>query len=105
LFFFFLSLFFSFFVALGFEFRASTLSHSTSPVFVLGFGFFQDGGLANYLPRLALNHDPPEFCLLSSLDYRCEPPMPGFAIYFCFVLTNQYSTDIFPSVENRFACP
>jgi hypothetical protein len=27
----------------------------------------------NYLPRLALNHDPPGLCLLSSWDYRREP--------------------------------
>jgi hypothetical protein len=30
----------------------------------------------NYLSGLASNHDPPDFCLLSSLDYRCEPPVP-----------------------------
>jgi hypothetical protein len=28
--------------------------------------------LTNYLPRLASNHHPPDFCLLSSWDYRCE---------------------------------
>jgi hypothetical protein len=26
---------------------------------------------------LALNHNPPNLCLLSNLDYRCEPPVPG----------------------------
>jgi hypothetical protein len=24
---------------------------------------------------LALNHDPPDLCLLRSWDYRCEPPV------------------------------
>jgi hypothetical protein len=28
----------------------------------------------NYLPGLALNCDPSDFCLLSSWDYRHEPP-------------------------------
>jgi hypothetical protein len=32
------------------------------------------GGLASFLPGLALNCDPPNFYLLSSWDYRCEPP-------------------------------
>jgi hypothetical protein len=27
----------------------------------------------NYLPTLASNHDPPDFCLLSSKDYRRDP--------------------------------
>jgi hypothetical protein len=35
--FFFFSFFFFFFVVLGFELRAHTLSHSTSPFFVMGF--------------------------------------------------------------------
>jgi hypothetical protein len=26
----------------------------------------------NYLPRMPLNCDPPDLCLLSSWDYRCE---------------------------------
>jgi hypothetical protein len=30
-------------------------------------------GLENYLPRLALNCDPPNFNLPSSWDYRWEP--------------------------------
>jgi hypothetical protein len=28
--------------------------------------------LGNILPWLALNHDPPDLCLLSSYDYRLE---------------------------------
>jgi hypothetical protein len=32
-----------------------------------------DGGLINFLPRLAENLDPPDLCLLSSWDYRHEP--------------------------------
>jgi hypothetical protein len=31
----------------------------------------------NYLPRLALNDDPPDLCLLSSWDYRRELLAPG----------------------------
>jgi hypothetical protein len=31
-----------------------------------------DGGLYNLLPRLALNCDPPNLCLLGSWVYRCE---------------------------------
>jgi hypothetical protein len=55
-----LDLIFFFFPVFGLELRAYTLSHSTSP-------FFCDGclGRANYLPRLALNFDPPDLCLLS----------------------------------------
>jgi hypothetical protein len=34
-------------------------------------------GLTNFLPRLALNHDPPNLYLLSSWDYRCEPLLPA----------------------------
>jgi hypothetical protein len=31
----------------------------------------------DYLPGLASNHDPPDLCLLSSWDFRQEPPVPG----------------------------
>jgi hypothetical protein len=40
-------------------------------------GFFWDKCLANYLPRLASNHEPPDLCLLSSWGYRNESPVPG----------------------------
>jgi hypothetical protein len=51
-------LLFFFFAVLGFELRASTLTHFNSPLFV---GFLEIG--SHYLPGLALNHD---LCLLSS---------------------------------------
>jgi hypothetical protein len=35
------------------------------------------GGLCYYLPRLVLNLDPPDLCLLRSWDYRCEPSCPA----------------------------
>jgi hypothetical protein len=58
------------------------LSHSTSP-FVSCFFLRED--LTNYLPRLALNHDPPDLCLLSSWDDRRAPLAPSrprlFLIY------------------------
>jgi hypothetical protein len=41
----------NFFAVLGFEVRAYTLSHSTSPFLVEGF--FRDRVSQNYFPRLA----------------------------------------------------
>jgi hypothetical protein len=35
----------------------------------------------NYLPELALNHDSPGLCLLSSCDYRREPLMQFSKLY------------------------
>jgi hypothetical protein len=32
------------------------------------------------LPGLASNHDPPDLCLLSSQDYRHEPPACGYNV-------------------------
>jgi hypothetical protein len=55
---------FFFFMVLGFELRAYTLSHSTALFFFL-MGFSRLG-LENYLPGLALNCDPPDLCLRSS---------------------------------------
>jgi hypothetical protein len=36
----------------------------------------------HYLPGLASNYEPPDFCLLSSWDYRHEPPVPGYIVLF-----------------------
>jgi hypothetical protein len=49
-------------VALEFELSAYTLSHSISPFFVMKI--FKIG--SHNLPGLALNHNPPDLCLLSS---------------------------------------
>jgi hypothetical protein len=49
-------------------------SHASSP---FCSGYFGDGGLANYLPRLALNQSPPNLSLLSSWDYRHETLAPS----------------------------
>jgi hypothetical protein len=53
---------FFFFVVLGFKFRAYTLSHSTSPFFVMGV--FEIGS-CKLLAPLALSRDFPDLCLLS----------------------------------------
>jgi hypothetical protein len=37
------------------------------------------------LPGLALNSDPPDFCLLSSSDYRHEPPVFSTCPIFFFL--------------------
>jgi hypothetical protein len=63
---------------MGFEFRAYTLSHSTSPFFVMGF--FKIGSLelfawAGFKPEILL------ISALSSWDYR--PPAPS-CIFFSF---------------------
>jgi hypothetical protein len=50
------------------------LSHTSCP---FCSGYFGDGGLENYLPGLALNHDPPNLNLSSSQDYRHESLVSG----------------------------
>jgi hypothetical protein len=61
---------FFFLVVLGFEFRALHLLGRCSITWATLPALFCDGvfqaGLRNYLPGLALNHDPPDFCLLTS---------------------------------------
>jgi hypothetical protein len=50
-------------MVLGFELRAYTLSHSTSPFFfIISFKIESHELFA----QLASNHDPPDLCLLSS---------------------------------------
>jgi hypothetical protein len=82
------------------------------PFFVMVNSFFWES-LVNYLPRLASNLDPPNLCLLSSKDYRCEPQcltvhslyllptfsnsvrwvsLHGLHVYICSVL--QYSSTL-----------
>jgi hypothetical protein len=46
------------------------LSHISIPSYS---GYFGDGGLMNYFPRLILSHDPPSLNLPSSKAYRYEP--------------------------------
>jgi hypothetical protein len=63
------------FAVLGFEHRAFTLSHSTSP-FLCCFFFFQIGShelfaQTGFEPRSS------DLCLLSSWDYRREPLCPA----------------------------
>jgi hypothetical protein len=59
------------------------LSHTSSP---FCSGYFGDGSLKNYLPGLASNCYPAHLILLSSQDYRHEPPMPTSGDFFYFIL-------------------
>jgi hypothetical protein len=38
----------------------------------------------NYLPRLNLNHDPPDLSLPNNYNYRYEPP--GLAVPMIFII-------------------
>jgi hypothetical protein len=55
----------------------------------------------NYLPALALTCDPPDFSLLSSQDYRREPPVPG-RISFESCLSSCYMDHVF-HISNPFS--
>jgi hypothetical protein len=52
------------------------LSHSASPF--LCWAFLKED-ILNYLPRLGLNHNPPDLCLQSNKDYRHEPPVSAWS--------------------------
>jgi hypothetical protein len=55
---------------------ASQIAETTGPLHHTCFVGW-DGGLTNFLPRLTWNHDPPNLCLWSSLDFRHVPPWPA----------------------------
>jgi hypothetical protein len=50
------------------------------PSFVMDFFFFKDRVSRELFPWAGLEPHPPDLCLLSSWDYRGEPPVPN---YFC----------------------
>jgi hypothetical protein len=39
-------------------------------------------GFEHFLPRQALNHNPPNLYLPSSKDYRFKPPCPALTLWF-----------------------
>jgi hypothetical protein len=88
------------FAVLEFEFRSCTLSHSTSPFFVMVFCLFvclfvfEIGSFRTILLRLASNFDLPDLCLLSSWDYRHEPLAPGLQCSFHGVCYGKKKTDL-----------
>jgi hypothetical protein len=65
----------------GFMFRCSKLEPHIQSILLW---LFWRWGFRNYLPGLASSLDPPDLSLLSSYDYRREPPGPGFFFPFCW---------------------
>jgi hypothetical protein len=61
------------FVILGFEFRVHTWA--SGPALFLWVILRQS--LKKYLPKLTLNPDPPDLCLLDGKDYSCETQIPS----------------------------
>jgi hypothetical protein len=66
------------------------LSHSTSPFFVMGF--FKMGSQELFV---GAGLKPPDLCLLSSWDYRREPPAPGLCVLLCQLLTSELLAPVF----------
>jgi hypothetical protein len=52
----------------------------------------------NYLPRLASNLDPPDLCVLSSQDSRCEPPTPARLCYCSYFTDEKIEARLDPKV-------
>jgi hypothetical protein len=66
------------------------LRHSARSFFMLDI--FERGS-CDYFPRLALNLNPPDLCLLSSYVYRREPPAPDRFVSF---LNFSFFCNVFP---------
>jgi hypothetical protein len=90
------SSFFSF-LQLGFELRAMCLEPNSSS---FCSGYFGDGVSSSYLPSLALNCNPLDLSLPSSLEYRHEPLALGQSLV---VLTHRFRT-CFKFTHKHFSC-
>jgi hypothetical protein len=51
-------------------------------------------GVSNFLSGLALNLDSPELPLLSSWNYRYEPPYPGVSVSCCYLCGTKALRDV-----------
>jgi hypothetical protein len=58
-------------------------SKGTMPRFIV-----VEVGSLYFLSRLVMNHDSPDFCLLSSWDYNCKTLCPGLKYILIFSETN-----------------
>jgi hypothetical protein len=84
------------FAVRGFQTQGPVLARQTLLVpEPLHLGFFLRQGLANYLARLASNHNLPDLCFLSTQDERREPPASGCVFYINFGFVFQVL--LFPS--------